>query len=232
MAITLKEPAHANGVNFFRTHFYNEKNREIVEACRRNDEAYIGRHITAQDEGHPEKFTDELFENRVGMQVIHALLASGPPRAVLDIACGNAELLRHLARSGHEVAGIDVSPVRVAINRRDLPRLEVAMAERIPFASATFDVVVAQECLEHVVDLDRSLREVHRLLRGGGLFLCQVPNGTFADGENHVRLFTAETLRWCCETIGFEVVSLSLIPYLVGEPPNNLFLVGRKAPAA
>ena len=43
-----------------------------------------------------------------------------------------------------------------------------AVAERLPFADATFDVAVTARVLCSVEDLAASLRELHRVLRPGG----------------------------------------------------------------
>ena len=46
---------------------------------------------------------------------------------------------------------------------------------RIPFADATFDVVLCSHVLEHVLDDRRAMREVYRVLRPGGWAILQVP---------------------------------------------------------
>lgn len=48
-------------------------------------------------------------------------------------------------------------------------------AHDIPFADGTFDAVVAQAVLEHVVDPERCVSEIHRVLRPGGLVYAEVP---------------------------------------------------------
>lgn len=220
--------AHAGGVNFYRTEFVDEFNRKLVEACRRDDRAFVDAALFEQDHGHPHLYDDEKFESRFGMQEIFDAFRGKRPRIVLDVACGNGELLARLRQEGHEVFGIDVSRIRVEGLRSKIPTVQTAFSEAIPLPSGSFDAVIAQECLEHVMDLDRSLREICRLLKPGGLFFCQVPLGSFADGRNHVRLFDEELLRWACQEIGFAVRSVRVIPYLVGEKPSNLSLVGVK----
>ena len=51
--------------------------------------------------------------------------------------------------------------------------------ESLSFASASFDVVVAADVLEHVDDLPRVLGEVSRVLRPGGCFLFDTINRTW-----------------------------------------------------
>jgi 2-polyprenyl-3-methyl-5-hydroxy-6-metoxy-1,4-benzoquinol methylase len=53
---------------------------------------------------------------------------------------------------------------------------KVTIAE---MAAETFDAVTTIEVLEHVRDLDRSIAEVHRVLKPGGRFLITSPNRLF-----------------------------------------------------
>lgn len=51
----------------------------------------------------------------------------------------------------------------------------VCDAHNIPFADASMDAVVAQAVLEHVLDPNQCVREVHRVLKDGGLLYAEVP---------------------------------------------------------
>lgn len=213
-------------VNFYRTDYFSESNRIRVEACRRGDQAWIQAQLRQQDEAHPQPYADERFENRVGMQLIQQILLKNSERFdIVEVACGNAGLLRRLRDDGHRVRGVDASPVRAA-NNSDIP-VELGFCEQLPLASQSADIVIGLECMGHVFDLDRALRECVRVLRPGGLFLCQVPLGNFADGSNHVRLFDEASLRRVVEGVGLETVGMFRMAYLVGESANNLFIVAR-----
>lgn len=218
-----------DNVNFYRAEYYDDLNRRIVEMCRAGDRKSLREYIRGQDDAHPQLYADERVEARPGMQLIAELVGALPrPMKVVDVACGSAELLRVLKGAGHEVAGVDVSPVRVALHRRDIPDLYEGFAEELPLASSSADVVIALECLEHVMDLDRSLREIERVLRPGGALLVTVPLASAADGPNHVRHFTLERLQAAVTQRGFHVLLASTIPYLQGEVENNIFLAAVK----
>ena len=214
-------------VNFYRTQYCSELNRMLVDACRRGDQGWIREHLRKQDEAHPQSHADELFENRVGMQLIQQILLKSPERFdIVDVACGNANLLRRLRDDGHRMRGVDASQVRVANNPDVL--IDYGFCEQLPLANQSADVLIGLECMQHVFDLDRALRECVRVLRPGGLFLCQVPLGNFADGSNHVRLFDEASLRRVVEGIGLETIGIFRIAYITGEPPNNLFIAARR----
>ncbi len=97
--------------------------------------------------------------------------------AILDIGAGAGRVkqmnFRGLVR---RVVGIDPDP-RVHEN----PLLDEAhegFADRLPFADATFDLVFADNVLEHLDDPDPVLREIARVLKPGGRFLAKTPNRT------------------------------------------------------
>lgn len=106
------------------------------------------------------------------------LLGAGPGEA-LDAGMGGGRLLAELARRDWTVSGIDASAEMVAEARRRLPteaaRFTHAEIELLPFADASFDAVVATGVLEYA-ELERAIRELHRVLRAGGLAVVSYPN--------------------------------------------------------
>lgn len=98
---------------------------------------------------------------------------------VLDVGCGPGELLCSMAsrrRGWGRLVGIDLSPGMVSkgtlLARGLQVRFAVSDAQCIPFASGSFDVVMARHMLYHVPDIDRAVAEAARVLRPGGRFLA------------------------------------------------------------
>lgn len=211
-------------INFFRKKPLNDLNKKLLKAAKKNDKFYLLKHLIEQDLGHPEEYDDEQFEVRVGFQRIFDLIKHEQPKTVLDLACGNAALLKKLKELGHKTIGLDISPVRVLVNKKLLDEYYWGFAEEIPIPDNSVDVVVATETLEHVFDLDKTIREIKRVLKPNGVVYVQVPNLNFADGHNHFRHFDEGTLKKCFTTFKFKILNCELIPYLIGEEPNNLFL--------
>ena len=85
-----------------------------------------------------------------------------------------------LAALDFEVSALDLRPERFATAIGDLG-LEVIRCdvetEVVPFAEATFDVVLFNELFEHLrINPVFTMREVHRVLKPGGLLLLSTPN--------------------------------------------------------
>jgi len=67
-------------------------------------------------------------------------------------------------------------------------RLLDATAENLPFDDNTFDAVISVAVLEHVRDLDMSMKEAIRVLKPGGLLWANVPNYN-SIYEGHYNMF-------------------------------------------
>ncbi len=100
---------------------------------------------------------------------------------VLDIGCGDAGVLIALAENGARASGIEVSErslrrARVRAEEHEVDvALSAAVAEHLPFATASQDLVILDNVLEHVQDQERTLAEIRRVLRPDGLLYMVTP---------------------------------------------------------
>ena len=109
---------------------------------------------------------------------LFACATLAPGRRVLDIACGPGYGTGMLLQRGCDAIGADYDEELVCMARSawGAERFLVANALALPFADASFDVVVTFETIEHVSDGAAFLNEMRRVLRPGGLFMCSTPN--------------------------------------------------------
>lgn len=88
------------------------------------------------------------------------------PASLLDAGCGEGETLARLEPSlpGHAVA-VDLSAEAVAHTARRFPRIELSRASilDLPFADASFELVLCLEVLEHLEEPDAALAELSRV---------------------------------------------------------------------
>ena len=90
-------------------------------------------------------------------------------KKVLEVGCGKGRFARVYKEMGADVYGIDISAELLKEARKiDPERFIEAGAYEIPFRDGMFDIVYLVEVIEHIPDLDRAMREIVRVLRGGG----------------------------------------------------------------
>jgi SAM-dependent methyltransferase len=138
-----------------------------------------------------------------------AALARVPAGAsVLDIGARDRGLRRFLPEEVR-YQGIEIDP---AFARPDV--LIHDLSQGIPFQPATYDFVFCLEVLEHVTDPFRTLAEMHRVLRPGGILVVSVPNPyhfkeiiwnmfRIPDRQGHFFGWTWQTMTRLAETSGF-----------------------------
>ena len=96
---------------------------------------------------------------------------------LLEVGCGQGLFLDRARGRGWEVEGVDVlaEVVRTARAERGLAVHEGELFDA-GFPSERFDVVYMSEVIEHVVEPVPLLREVHRVLRPGGVAVLDTGN--------------------------------------------------------
>jgi SAM-dependent methyltransferase len=94
---------------------------------------------------------------------------------LLEVGCGMGTDLLQFARGGATVTGVDLTPRSIEISRRHLAVYDetgdfaITDCEQLPFADESFDVVYSNGVLHHAPDTAGAVREIHRVLRTGGL---------------------------------------------------------------
>ena len=147
-----------------------------------------------QRRGAPAAFDGRLYAyyaDRVGLPMealydpltslsLRALLTerlfAAPGRALLDVGCGEGQLVSVARSLGWNARGIDLSPHAIAICRRfGLPceAIDIFSETLLP---ASFDVVTLVEVIEHVPRPSRWIARAAELLVPGGLLYMTTPN--------------------------------------------------------
>ena len=147
-------------------------------------------------------------------------LSDVPTGDLLDVGCGRGDLGAALVNRGWRVVGIDPSPAACAIAESRGLGTHIGTLESVTLAKQSFDAVVMNHSLEHVVNPLRDIAHAYQLLRPGGLIVVSVPN--FAswqrvlfvskwfplDLPRHRTHFTPRSLHLALEREGFEILGL------------------------
>src|SRR5271170_4737015 len=104
-----------------------------------------------------------------------------PKLTVLDLSCGDGEILSALARAGCTVQGTRYreGDYIIIVDRAtsQFPiKNGVNLHEPLPFPDAHFDVVIVTEVIEHLLTFVPVFYEIGRVLKPGGYSIVTTPN--------------------------------------------------------
>jgi 2-polyprenyl-3-methyl-5-hydroxy-6-metoxy-1,4-benzoquinol methylase len=138
---------------------------------------------------------------------------------LLDIGCAQGFFLFSASRAGYTAKGIEMSQdaAEYAIREFGLD-VEAKPFEELRFAENRFDVVTLWQVLEHVPYPLMILKEVHRILKPGGLLVVSTPNIEGIPAKIlrerwwdikrlHINQFTTETLMDILQNSDFKNIS-------------------------
>jgi SAM-dependent methyltransferase len=150
--------------------------------------------LTGRQDNIPERFAPGEMQGQLAAaehlgRYRWAASAAGGKR-VLDAGCGTAYGTAMLAAAGATaVTGVDVAESVLESVRGEMPpqvKLEVADLSKLPYADASFDLVVCFEVIEHLEDPFPALDELARVLAPDGVLLISSPNrGVYPPGNPH-----------------------------------------------
>ena len=97
---------------------------------------------------------------------------------VLEIGCGTGTTALHHAPSAGHILATDISAKMIDIAREkaraagvDNVRFEVSSIDDLDAAPGQYEVIFAHSILHLVADVPRTLRQLHRMLKPGGLLV-------------------------------------------------------------
>lgn len=153
---------------------------------------------------------------RTTIDEFKSLVTAGPDKRALDLGCGRKP--QNIFNFPH-VSGIDFE----SHSRPDILAADLS-AERIPFDSASVDLITCLDFLEHIPRWERMdgkvrfpfvelMNEIHRTLKTGGLVFSRTPafpsQQSFRD-PTHVNFITEETFpKYFCGPVFAEIYGFS-----------------------
>ena len=123
--------------------------------------------------------------NRRYTELFQQILKRVPEGAkILDTGCGIGNLSRLLRdERGAQVTALDFSSWACAKLAEDGFTTIVSKLPKIPLPDNTFDIVIATEVMEHLDHPERTLAQMVRVAKPGGVVMCSAPNDTMHPHE-------------------------------------------------
>jgi 2-polyprenyl-3-methyl-5-hydroxy-6-metoxy-1,4-benzoquinol methylase len=153
-----------------------------------------------------------------------------PIGTLLDVGCGSGGVAAGLRRAGAtELTGIEVVPEQAELARAHYDHVVAARVEdALEQLEGPFDTILCLDVLEHLVDPERVLRDLHGVAAQGARLQVSLPNarhvslmkdlvfkGTFGYTEwghrdtTHLRWFTRRDIVEAMERTGWAVQRVS-----------------------
>jgi len=133
-----------------------------------------------------ETWFDKTYKNRgfqylrpvVAYEIYLSFLEVQPQKAFLDIACGIGQMLKVAEKDKLQLSGIDISAVAVQKAKNRLPSADIRKgnAEELPFESESFNYITCLGSLERMINKDKALLDMHRVLKADGRACIMVRN--------------------------------------------------------
>ena len=136
---------------------------------------------------------------------------------VLDIGCSFGFFLKVAQEAGWQIYGLDLSPTPVEQAKRKLRVKTIynKSIEEAKFQANFFDLVTVFQTIEHVVDPEKFLKEIKRVLKPGGVVLLTTPDAAGWQARlmgkswfsyrhpDHFYFFNFENLSLLLKRVGF-----------------------------
>jgi ubiquinone/menaquinone biosynthesis C-methylase UbiE len=129
----------------------------------------------------------DYFEERTGAtehdeRRVHEYILSKiktKPTSVLDVGAGSAWVAKHFSMHQVNVVSLDISKSNVEKAKINVPDKKhspiVADSFKLPFLNNSFQIVVASEIIEHVVDPNKFVEELFRVIKPSGKLIITTP---------------------------------------------------------
>jgi SAM-dependent methyltransferase len=161
---------------------------------------------------------------------------AGAPLRILDLGSGGGYFAQTLA-GRHRVTALDFLPGGLRRLRRDSPAVMgiQSSAEQLPVGGGCFDAALALDVLEHIDD-QAAARELHRILRPGGVLIVTVPAfpwlWSYRDtAAGHKRRYRRSALAALLGEAGFTIEALGYYQCLLFPLAIATRWFGKASPA-
>ena len=105
-------------------------------------------------------------------------------KTVLELAAGTGLIAKNIVRSAAHIEATDVSAEMIAEAKRGSQSAKLHFSVQdmfhLPYADASFDVVIVANALHIVPEPEKALSEIRRVLKNGGILIAP----TFTHAEN------------------------------------------------
>ena len=93
---------------------------------------------------------------------------------VLDVGAGHGAFTKKLHEEGYQVSACDLFPEIFYYDEVECKKAD--LTQTLPYEDGTFDIIIAIEVMEHILDHEVFFSECSRILKPGGSLVISTPN--------------------------------------------------------
>lgn len=148
-----------------------------------------------------------------------------PPdnKKILDIGCGDGQSLSYLKSVGYQACGVEANRHLVATAQAKGLDVMPGTIESAPLPKAEFDIIMANQLIEHVTNLEAFFANVRPALKDDGKLILSTPNGNsiyrrFAGRQwinwhipYHQQIFTKKSIKLIAKRYGWKIEKIKSV---------------------
>lgn len=143
-------------------------------------------------------------DNPIHQRLLKAYYVAKPfiKGELLELGCGEGRGVELLAPLANSYTGID--KIKEIVNRLSAKYPDYTFSDGVfppfPYEDNSFDSIITFQVIEHVKDDENFVKEIHRVLKPGGVALMSTPNIKMTLSRNpwHEREYTGDQLTSIC----------------------------------
>ena len=116
----------------------------------------------------------DIFAREI--EIVRKFLKNSKKGLILDVACGTGRVFPFY--ENRQIYGVDISKDMLAKAKRRVPTAKtfVGDAEKLPFKSEMFSVVITSRFIMHTPEYEKAIKEMARVVKPGGSLIIDFPN--------------------------------------------------------
>lgn len=139
---------------------------------------------------------------------------------IYDIGCAKGGLIQHFNSLGYmNTAGIEINQALVNFAKSLGLNVQEGDATNIPLTNNESDVLIFSHVFEHLLEFEKTLTSINRVLKDEGLLFIEVPNANeyfkypvfdffWLGIREHINHFSKNTLHGILSNYGFEMIEV------------------------
>jgi len=157
----------------------------------------------------------------------------GAKGRILDVGCGEGEVLKEMGRRGYEMVGVEFKKEVAERGRKNALNVLYGTLESVDLPKNHFDVIIMNHLIEHLDNPHQTLQKAFELLRPGGLLVGETPSLETVEYRifgkrwggfhfpRHLQIYTESTLRDTLSRNGFKDIRF-LLPKHPGQLAKSM----------